>query len=69
MSIKNPKNPNNPENLFKNAAYGQQSTLSPLYEIQSKTVNRVKNGQKQCKTVKIGQNSFTSLIHNFGQFC
>ena len=39
----------------KNAANGQQSTLLHLYEMQSKTVNRVKNSQKQFKVIKIGQ--------------
>ena len=38
--------------LLKNAANGQQLTLSYLYDMQSKTVNSVKNGQKQFKIVK-----------------
>ena len=42
----------------KNAAYGQQSTLSHLNEIQSKTVNMVKNGQKQFKPSKLVKNSW-----------
>ena len=41
-----------PWTTMKNAAYGQQLTLSYVYDIQSKTVNRVQNNQKQLKTIK-----------------
>ena len=47
-----------PENIVprrKIAAYGQQSALLYMYDIQPKTVNSVKNGQEQLKTVKNGQ--------------
>ena len=41
---------------IKNAEYGQQSTLSHMYEIQSKTVNRVKNSPIQLKLSKLVKN-------------
>ena len=40
----------------KNAACGQQSTLSHLYEIQSKIVNRVKTVKNSLKPSKLVKN-------------
>ena len=53
--------------MFKNAAYGQQLALSYVYDIQPKTMNRVKNRKK--KMVEKSKKNYKNCKKKKSQKC